>query len=92
MPHSDPTTVQVFSSPDCPASKATVEKLTMLGVPVTVAPIKECRAFMARQRYTMSPVCILWLGEGKRRVAYTSWQGHKPKMLELAARVGKGEG
>ena len=92
MPGRDPT-VEVYANEGCQASRATVDKLAMLGVATEVHPIDRLgKAWLARQGFTSSPVCILWVGEGEERVRFTAWEAYKPEMCELAARVGKGEG
>ncbi|MEA5453265.1 hypothetical protein SPF06_00885 [Sinomonas sp. JGH33] len=91
MAGSEPIHVQVYGDSE-PATRATVDKLRLLGIEPEVTPAAKGRAFMRYQNYTMTPVVLVWIGEGKRRHVYMSWEGHNPHMLELAARIGNEDG
>ena len=47
------------------------------------------KAWLFRQGFTKTPVVVVHVGEGSRRIRWSAWEGHNPKMLELAARIGK---
>ena len=82
--------VEVYTSPDCPATQATLGKLELLGIEPEVHPIDRLgKAWLFRQGFTKTPVVIVHVGEGQRRIRWSAFEGYNPKMLELAARIGK---
>lgn len=84
----DPVRFDVYSIPDCPRTAQTLAKLDELGAEYEVRDFNRQRAWLAHQRYHISPVVVVYMGRGQRRVRWTSWQGHNPRMIELAVEMG----
>jgi hypothetical protein len=59
----------------------------MLGLPAEVKPISEVKYLMRRNHFSISPVVVVWMGEGKTKRAFLNWEGHRPQMLEIAHKV-----
>ena len=83
----DRVEVEVFSAiGDCDGFDDTIAFLQQHRIPHHVSTLTpEHRRQFARRGHTISPMVVLWLGEGQRRVRYFQWSGHRPPMLRIAA-------
>ena len=84
----EPVEIEVLTLVECPATRATLDKLSMLGLTAKVTEMDRItRDGWRRRGFPAIPVVMVWLGEGQRRVRYFTWDGFKPRMLELTRRV-----
>ena len=89
----EPIHVEVYAAEGCQATTATLGKLELLGITPEVHPMDRLgKAWLFRQGFTKTPVVIVHVGEGQRRIRWSAFEGFNPKMLELAARIGKEDG
>lgn len=88
MPDKVEIEVFVTDGETCPAARATLDKASMLGLPVKVHTLTDIqRSGFIRRGYRVLPIVAVWVDDGKSRVRMFMWDGFKPRMLEIAARM-----
>jgi hypothetical protein len=84
----EPVRFDVYTLADCPASAATIALLDELGANYEVRDFNRQRAWLAHQKYHVSPAVCVYMGTGQHCRRWTSWQGHRADMIRLALEMG----
>ena len=88
MPEKVEVEVFIAQGDQNPATRATLDKSLMLGLKTTVHTMTEVqRSGFIRRGYRITPIVAVWVGDGRSRVRMFMWDGFKPRMLDIAARM-----